>query len=45
MGTGIRKPLHAVRSGIVWPSGIARRNLLVRNVAASGSSGITRDPL
>jgi len=45
MGTGIRKPLHAVRSGIVWPSSIARGNLVVRNVEASGPSGITRNPL
>jgi len=45
MGTGIRKPLDAIRSGIVWPPGIARGNLVVRNVIASGPSGIARVPL
>ena len=31
MEAGIRKPLHAVWSSIVWPSGIARGNSVVRN--------------
>jgi len=43
MEAGIRKPLHAVQSSIVWPPGIARGNLVIRNLEASGSSGITRD--
>ena len=45
MGAGVRRPLHSVRSGIVWPSGIARGNLVLRNPEGTGPSGIARDPL
>ena len=45
MEAGIRRPLQAVKFGIVWPCGIARANLMVRNPEASGLFGITRDSL
>ena len=44
-GAGMRRPLHSVRSGIVWPSGIARGNLVLRNPEGTGPSGIARDSL
>ena len=50
MGTGIRKLLHHVWSGILIvtvdrPVGMQRGKLLVGNLEASGPSSIGRGPL